>query len=176
MTGRLAALLLLALASVGCARMVQGRVLDAETRQPIQGAVVVGVWTTLSGLPGLHSHKLVGVRETETDADGQFALERLRSSGLDGEGDGQAIAVYKFGYVAWSNLFVFPPLTIRQDQKVPAEILLLRFPDGLSRQRHLFFIGDATQSAMGYGHESIPRLRDALRPELQLQEREGQGR
>jgi hypothetical protein len=29
---------------------------------------------------------------------------------------------------------------------------------------------------MGYGHESIPRLREALRPELQLQEREGQGR
>jgi len=176
MTGRLAALLLLALAAVGCARTVQGRVLDAETRQPIRGAVVVGVWTTLSGLPGLHSHKLVGVRETETDADGLFALERLRSSGLEGEGDGQAMTVYKFGYVAWSNLLAFPPLRLRQDQDVPGEILLQRFPEGLSRQRHLLFIGDATGSAMGYGHERIPRLREALQPELQLQEREGQGR
>ncbi len=176
MTNRLAALLLLALAAVGCARTVQGRVLDAETRQPIRGAVVVGVWTTLSGLPGLHSHKLVGVRETETDAEGRFVLERLRSSGLEGEGDGQAVTVYKFGYIAWSNLYAFPPLGLRQDQNVPREILLRRFPDGLSRERHLRFIGDATVSAMGYGHESIPRLRDALRPERQLQEREGSQR
>lgn len=172
MTHRLAALLVIALAGVGCARTIHGRVLDAETRQPVQGAVVVGVWTTLSGFPGLHSHKLVGVRETETDADGWFALERLSSAGLDGEGDGQAITVYKFGYVAWSNLYAFPPMGTREDQQVPADILLQRFPAGLSHRRHLFFVSDATVAVMRPGDESTPKLQKALGPELELQKRE----
>jgi len=87
-------------------------VLDAETRQPINGAVVLGVWTRVVGF-GLCHPKLVGVRETETGPDRRFTLPRLLSSGLDGEGGGEAITIYKFGYVAWSNLFVFPASDLR---------------------------------------------------------------
>lgn len=72
----------------GCSNVIRAQVIDAETKRPIPGAVVVGVWMTVVGLPGMTHHQTVGVRETETDADGRFDLERLPSSGLDGEGDG----------------------------------------------------------------------------------------
>ncbi len=163
----LTALALVAVLGSGCTRAIQARVLDAETRQPIPGAVVLGVWTKVEGFAGLYSHKLVGVRETETDADGRFTLDRLESSGLDGEGDGQAITVYKFGYVAWSNLFVFPNSRLRENQRVPADILLERFPEGTSRQRHMSFVNGARRSSM-YGQDVMPKFWDALRQELQM--------
>lgn len=135
--------LLLGAILAGCATgPIRARVLDAETRQPVPGAVVVGVWTkVIGGL--LYHHELVGVRETETDAEGRFELERLPSSGLDGEGDGQAITVYKLGYLAWSNVYLFRG-DLRKDQRIPREILLDRFPPGESHQEHLFFISNAT--------------------------------
>ncbi len=168
----LTALALVAVLGSGCTRAIQARVLDAETRQPIPGAVVLGVWTKVEGFAGLYNHKLVGVRETETDADGRFTLDRLESSGLDGEGDGQAITVYKFGYVAWSNLFVFPNSRLRENQRVPADILLDRFPDSASHRRHLDYIHNAMASGR-YGYETIPGFRRALQSEMDLAGREG---
>jgi hypothetical protein len=116
-------------------------VLDAETRQPIQGAVVRGIWTKVAGVRGFTHRELVGVRVTATDAEGRFTLERLPSSGLDGEGDGQSILVYKFDYVVWSNLFFFPTMASRESQRVPRVILLERFPQSGSHRDHMEFIG-----------------------------------
>jgi len=167
----IAALALVVCAGSGCARAIQARVVDAETRQPIAGAVVLGVWTTLAGLPGLYHHKLVGVRETETDADGRFTLERLESSGLDGEGGGQAITIYKLGYVAWSNLFVFPTSALRENQRVPREIPLERFPPGGSRSRHMSFISNAMGAGL-YGYDAIPKFSEALKEETEMARRD----
>jgi hypothetical protein len=153
----------------GCATgPVRAQVLDAETRRPIAGAVVLGVWTRVVGGPGGFSyhHELVGVRETETDADGRFELERLPSSGLDGEGDGQAITVYKFGYLAWSNIFLFRG-NLRQNQRVPREIILERFPPGESHQRHREFINNARGAGM-YGIDRIPMFHRAVERERTL--------
>jgi hypothetical protein len=148
--------------------MVQGRVVDAETQQPIAGAVVVGVWTTITGfIPGLQSQTLAGVREAETDANGRFALKGYRSSGPDRTGNGQAITVYKPGYVAWSNLYTFPTSRMREDQRVPPEIRLERFPAGESHRRHLDFIDGARQSVL-YRGNVIPRFYEAIRPEREM--------
>ncbi len=159
-------LVLLAVIGAGCSTTIQAQVLDAATRQPIEGASVLGVWTRVAG-PLLYHHELVGVRETETDAEGRFALERLRSSGLNGEGGGQAITVYKFGYVAWSNLYLFPALQLRKDQRVPGEILLERFPSGESHQRHMIFVDSARAAGM-YGHEMMPKFSNAILQEMRL--------
>jgi len=162
----LIAVALVALAGSGCASTIHARVLDAETRQPIQGAVVLGVWTTVEGLFGLYNHKLVGVGEAETDAEGRFTLERLRSSGLDGEGDGQAVTIYKFGYVAWSNLFLFPDSAQRRNQRVPSEILLDRLPAGATHQRHLQFIDGA--QGWTVSEDLMPKFRNSLEQEREL--------
>lgn len=154
-------LILLALIGAGCATTIRAQVLDAETRRPIPGAVVLGVWSRVVGF-GLTHHELVGVAETATDADGRFELERLGRSGFRRE---EAITVYKFGYVAWSNLYHFP-IRLREDQTIPRDILLGRFPPTESHQRHMGFIDSATAGA--YSHEMIPRFSNAIRQELTL--------
>ena len=156
-----AVLFLLVLAGTGCAGTLKGQVVDAQTGQPIEGAVVLGVWTKYAGFPGLQHTELVAVKETETDAEGRFALETAGSLGVE-----EAVTIYKFGYVAWSNLFIFPTSERRQDTRVPSKVLLERFPVGQSHQRHISFIDGATRAGVGYGLESIPKFWSAIRPEL----------
>ena len=149
----------------GCATTIQARVLDAETGQPIPGAVVRGIWTKIAGVLGFTHHELVGVRESETDADGRFTLERLPSDGF--EDDGQSILVYRFGYVAWNNLRVFPSRERREKQGVPREILLERFPQSGSHIEHLRFIG-----SLGFPRSGPSILFPALQRERDLADRE----
>jgi hypothetical protein len=53
----------------------QGRVVDTETKEPIQGAVVVAVWRRDKIYP-LHSTRVIhAVRETLTDRDGRWRIE-----------------------------------------------------------------------------------------------------
>lgn len=156
-------LLLLALAGSGCAGTLTGQILDAQTGQPVPGAVVLGVWTKVAGLPGLAHTELVAVNETETDAQGQFALDRPGSFGIDEE----SITVYKFGYVAWNNLFIFPTSERRPSVRVPDRIPLEHFPPTQSHRRHMTFINSATAAGM-YGLNRIPRFWNALRRELEM--------
>ena len=157
-------LLLLALLGTGCATWPIGaQVLDAATRQPIAGAVVLGVWTKVVGI-GLSYSELVGVAETETDADGHFELERRGWSGIRRD---ESITVYKFGYVAWSNIYLFPTSKRRENQRVPKEILLERFPPGESHQRHMDFISDSMKGGL-YGRQLIPKFSGAIERERNL--------
>jgi hypothetical protein len=158
----LLALALLALGVSGCATTIRARVLDAETRQPIAGAVVRGVWTKLVGVPGLTSHELTGSQETETDADGRFTLDRRPSSD-----DGESVLVYRFGYVAWSNLSTFPARLRRKSHDIPDDILLERFPESESHYEHLLFIG-----SLEFPGAERTRLLRALAREEELMKRE----
>ena len=158
----LVGLLVLVFTGIGCAGTIQGQVVDAQTGQPIAGAIVLGVWTKVAGLPGLHHHELVGVQEVETDAEGRFMLERPRRIIHE---DDESVTVYKFGYVAWNNIYVFPSSERRKDQQVPSQILLVRFPHGESHKRHYYFISDAT-----WGKDNpakTPRFSRAVQRELE---------
>ena len=156
----LAVLAVLGLLGGGCTRTIRGQVLDARTGKPIAGAIVLGVWTKVAGMPGLNYHKLVGVKEVETDAEGRFMLEApVRFPGEDDE----SVTVYKFGYVAWNNLFVFPTSERRKDTGVPSQILLEPFPQGQRHRRHVDFIAGATR-----GRDTVdatPKFWNAVRPE-----------
>jgi hypothetical protein len=156
------ALAIVVAAASGCATSKSGQVVDAQTGGPVAGANVVGVWIRGAGMPGLQHTELVGVRETETDAQGRFHLP-APASFLFGE-DSEAVTVYKYGYVAWSNLFVFPTWVRRPSQRVPSTILLERFPVGQIHSRHMDFIGSARMSTL-YGREQIPKFIDAQRRE-----------
>ena len=154
-----AVLFLLLLAGTGCAGTLKGQVLDAQTGQPIENAVVLGVWSKVAGIPGLHHTEFVAVREAETDTMGRFELEMPRKIGVDEE----AVTVYNPGYVAWSNLFIFPTSERRQDTRVPSKILLEKFPPGQSHRRHVDFIAGATRGRDN--PDSTPKFWKAVRPE-----------
>jgi hypothetical protein len=155
--------LLLAVAITGCATTLRGQVLDAQTGQPIPGAVVLGVWTKAGGMPGLVHTDLVGVREAETDGEGRFELEGVSGWLLDEK----SITVYKFGYVAWSNQFIFPTFARREETGVPPQVRLDPFPPDGNHRKHLDFI-DQTGSIFMYGWQAIPKLQRATERERAL--------
>jgi len=147
-----------ALAIAGCATTLRGQIVDAQTGQPISGAVILGVWTKGGGLPGLAHTDLVGVREAETDRDGRFELEGVSGWLLDEK----KITVYKFGYVAWSNQFIFPTFNRREETGVPPQVRLEIFPPGGNHREHMGFIGMATSSSLSAGDFSYVKMRNAL--------------
>ena len=66
--------------SAGCVQVVgyegdyKGRVIDAETGQPISGVVVLGVWWSKMPTPAGSTSHFHDARETVTDEKGNFAL------------------------------------------------------------------------------------------------------
>lgn len=161
--GLVGLLLLFGSTGTGCAGTIAGQVVDAQTGRSIQGAVVLGVWTKGAGLPGLTHTELVGVNEAETDDQGRFTLERPGWYGIE-----ESVTVYKFGYVAWNNLFLFPTSQRRKDTGAPAQIFLGPFPLGESHIRHIDFIDDA-RAAGFYGLNRIPKFWEALQRERKMQ-------
>jgi hypothetical protein len=140
------AVLLAVFTGSGCARTIEGQVLDAQTGQPIAGAVVLGVWIGGGGMPGLSHAVLLGVREAETDTEGRFVLESLWRPFIE-----ERITAYKVGYLGWSNLFLFPSLKRRDDRRVPPEIRLDHFSPGVRHSDHMDFIHLATGSSVSSG-------------------------
>jgi hypothetical protein len=159
----LVALALLLLCGVGCAAAgpIQSQVLDAQTGQPVTGAIVLGVWTKRVGL-GEHHTELVGVAETEVDVQGRFVLPRPR-----GRYDEERVTIYKFGYVAWNNLYKFPLLTLLPERQVPPTIQLEPFPVVGSHHQHMMFIDGATSSGL-FGNNDDPKFEGALTIERRM--------
>jgi hypothetical protein len=73
-----------------------GRVIDAETREPLEGVVVLGVWYSIA--PGPHgSQNYHDARETVTDAKGEFRIEGMGLKVLSML-DEMFVLVFKAGY------------------------------------------------------------------------------
>ena len=91
------------LISFGCVQVVgyegdyKGRVIDAETGQPISGVVVLGVWYSKMPTPAGSTSHFHDARETITDASGNFTFPgkgiRLLSTV-----EPAIISIYKAGY------------------------------------------------------------------------------
>lgn len=90
--------LLTFLALTGCYLPMSGRVIDAETNEPIEGAVVVVEWAIQHGF-GLTYHTVYKIAETETDKKGRFSLPGAYNPFVDEP----ELVIYKRGYVVWSN-------------------------------------------------------------------------
>lgn len=52
---------------------VDGIVIDAETQEPVEGALVVAEWLTIYGIHGNH-HNDIQVFDIRTEKDGKFTL------------------------------------------------------------------------------------------------------
>jgi len=85
----------------------EGRVIDAETKQPVEGVVVLGVWYSAQFSPAGATHTYYDARETVTDRSGNFVIpgKGLRIlSNLDPIN----ILIFKVGYMyesgPWESL------------------------------------------------------------------------
>lgn len=87
---------------VGCGRpTITLRVLDEQTKEPIEGAVAIAWWDSSHGLPGLTYHKTAEVAERISDSDGKLTLPYFSTKTIP------QIRVYKPGYVGWDNFVIY---------------------------------------------------------------------
>lgn len=123
----------------GCYPEITGTVLDDETGAPIEGAIVFVQWTKTKGLPGLTYHEIYKIVEVTTDKDGRFTISATFSPLVDPPD----VVIYKRGYVAWRNDFIFPGWKKRTDFKYQNDIVikLEKFREEFSHKEHLDFIG-----------------------------------
>ena len=101
------------LMSTGCYAGIKGTVVDAETAEPIEGAVVLVEWWKTKGPPGLTVSETYKVQEALTDKEGKVAIEGVGNPFIELAG----LTIYKKGYVAWSSMYLFPSRKNREDFK-----------------------------------------------------------
>ena len=122
----------------GCEGTITGVVVDAETGQPIEGAVILVEWTQAKGLPGMSYTESYKVVEVVTDEEGKASLEGVANPFVSSP----RVTVYKKGYVAWNNEFIFPDWKKRTDFKWENNYVfkLEKFKPKYSYRKHLSFI------------------------------------
>jgi hypothetical protein len=173
MTKRYPLLLMMAfLLILGCNEEITGIVVDAETGQPIEGAVVLVEWTKTSGLPGLRSTDSYKVFEALTDKEG-----KVRIDGIDDLFVNEPhVSVYRKGYVLWNNRYIFPGWKERTDfnWKNNYVFRLEKFQQDYSYSDHTYFIHVNTISHAGkkeeinnaYRWEEFEAAKERLRNKL----------
>ncbi len=93
----------------------RGKVIDAETQEPLEGVVVLGVWYREYPTPAGAVHKFYDAKETVTDKNGEFSILGLGlrvitnvipmhvmifKAGYESEGGGGSWDSLKTGYLA----------------------------------------------------------------------------
>jgi len=163
--------LLLVISFVSCSPkcVVRGRVVDAETQQPIKGAAIAIRWYT--DYPDKQSSKTgtVDAVQAISDNKGMFEVPEYPEKQY-------ILGVYKNGYICWSSqdVFAVDPRLSPNDQyrkrkyhriKEGMEIELEPFQKSYPRELHAGFTvmvaGESTVSEQGPFHQ-------AIQPEYQL--------
>jgi len=129
----------------GCHAGMTGTVIDAESGKPIEGAVVLVEWTYTSGKwIGLRSTSSYKVVETVTDKEGKFKVSGVLNPFVDPPD----VTIYKRGYVAWNNKFIFPDYAKRTDFRWEKGYVfrMEKFREKYSYNDHTSFISDAIHS------------------------------
>jgi hypothetical protein len=147
---------------------ISGTVIDAETGKPIEGAVVLVEWTKTKGLGNTYteSYKVV---EAVTDKEGKFSIP-----GVSAYFTTPHLTIYKKGYVAWNNEFIFPDYKKRTDFKWQKGYV---FRIGVfnekkySHKEHILFIYKPVAEG-----SKIPKFYEAKRWEELMMQKEIEGK
>ncbi len=161
--------------------VVRGRVLDAETQQPIKGAAVAIKWYTDTSARQSDETETADAMQTLSDEKGVFQIPEYPDKKY-------ILGVYKSGYICWSSRDVFlnqPEPAAKKNYrpyKIPQikdgmDIELLPFKKEHSRNLHAGFAvmvaGDSTNNPDGPFHQAIESeyhlWRENLRKEFQQQ-------
>ncbi len=140
-------LLLLAslLISTGCYGYgtLKGKVVDAETGEPIEGAVAMAEWTKTKGFGNTYTVS-AKVSEAISDKEGNFELGGCYSPFVNEP----SLTIYKKGYVAWNNEYIFPNWQKREGFKwISGQVIALeKFKSIYTHTEHTRFLRSSTNS------------------------------
>jgi hypothetical protein len=90
----------------GCYPGISGRVVDGMTGKPLEGALVVALWTKTHGIFGMQYHDFFKINETLTNKKGEFALDGTNDLFVEPP----EMIIYEEGYIPWRNDMIFPSL------------------------------------------------------------------
>jgi hypothetical protein len=126
----------------GCVAEITGTVVDAETGNSIEGAVILVEWTMTKGVPGMSHTKPFEIEEVSSKRDGVFRIKKLFNPLLNPP----RMTIYKKGYVAWNSEYVFPTWSKRKnyEMKDGMFIRLESFKNEYSRMDHVNFLNVVT--------------------------------
>ncbi len=149
---------------------IEGTVVDAETKQPIEGAVVLAEWTITTmgwlGMPTTYPYKVI---ETVSDKTGKFRINTYVLNPIVNKPD---LTIYKAGYVCWNNKIIFPDKQRRNGfrwiNKQTYE--LERFKSEYSHDSHVNFI-----SILALSLSRDSKLKQAYRWEELIRQKELKG-
>lgn len=108
-----------------------GRVIDAETKEPIEGTVVLAVWNKVYGTPTGRQHYFFDAKEVITDKDGTFIIQKFNAINflpIIRSIEGPEFVIFKPGYTSFPgpayNYFhkYFPHSPLRVDLKTLGEL------------------------------------------------------
>lgn len=121
------------------------KVVDAVTKQPVEGAVILAEWTESRESEGRRYSDTCKVTEVITDKEGNAVIEELVNRPQGTVVSSPRITVYKKGYVAWHSEYIFPVRKKRTDFKwgTDSVVKLEKFKPGYSYDDHLAFIQEA---------------------------------
>ena len=133
-----ALIIFLLFGTIGCYATITGTVVDSETGESIEGAVVLVEWTKTHGF-GLTYTESYKVIEAVTDKEGKVIVSGVFNPTVNPP----HVTVYKKGYVAWNNEFIFPNYEKRKDFKWTNDltIQMVRFDENkYTYNDHVMFI------------------------------------
>jgi hypothetical protein len=108
-----------------------GKIIDAETKEPIEGVVVLAVWQKVYATPAGDSSYFFDATEVLTDKDGKFLIPKFRALNIIPiirRIEGPIFTIYKLGYTAFSDSVYsyfnkyFPFSALRVDRDNLAEL------------------------------------------------------
>jgi len=132
----------------GCNAEMTGTVVDAETGAPIEGAVVLVEWTVTKGPPGLRSTEIYKTIELLTDKNGKFTIVTILDPMVNKI---PHLVIYKRGYVAWNNQYIFPKWERRKNFELRDGMMMEmeKFRNYYSHYDHVSFISSGAVSGSG---------------------------
>ena len=167
--------LFLSLAACASKSNINGRVVDAETGQPIKDAAVAIRWLENQSEDNSSPVHTFDAAQDKSDKDGNFSIPEYQNRKY-------VMGVYKEGYICWSSRSDFSSGTPEKTSlKFPPnvengmEIHLAPLTEGYSRDKHAGFAvlvaGEVAESKKGPFYKAIMPLfrkwRDSLRKEFQ---------
>ena len=126
----------------------QGQVVDAETKAPLAGAVVVALWWRNRVYPFHSVAEHYAVRETVTDAEGRFFLDvKDVEEGAPRRTYHPEFLIFQPGYGSYPRKHVSPPgLTVGKFERPGTVVELPRLVDREERRKHLGLFGPHSYS------------------------------
>jgi len=171
-------LLFISLMVVGCGGhrpSITLRLLDEQTKEPIEGAYGIAWWYEAHGMPGLIHHELGELFEMVSDKEGNMKLPPFSTGAIP------HIKVFKPGYVGWYNFKIYKghyagdiysaKVFKRNDfQYISQDIYLERWKNEYSHRSHFYFLDYMIPTDVGYNLQFGKAMQKYLLPLLKKED------